>query len=58
MNQKMQNKFMNKELKKENILDKNLNNLNQRNVSVVVKLEYLNQKIIYVNQVIVNFIII
>lgn len=58
MNQKMQNKFMNKELKKENILDKNLNNLNQRNVSVVAKLEYLNQKIIYVNQVIVNFIII
>lgn len=58
MNQKMQNKFMNKELKKENIPDKNLNNLNQRNVSVVVKLEYLNQKIIYVNQVIVNFIII
>ena len=58
MNQKMQNKFMNKELKKENIQDKNLNNLNQRNVSVVVKLEYLNQKIIYVNQVIVNFIII
>ena len=51
-------KQLNKELKKENILDKNLNNLNQRNVSVVVKLEYLNQKIIYVNQVIVNFIII
>lgn len=58
MNQKMQNKFMNKELKKENILDKNLNNLNQRNVFVVVKLEYLNQTIIFVNQEIANFIII
>lgn len=58
MNQKMQNKFMNKELKKENILDKNLNNLNQRNVFVVVKLEYLNQMIIFVNQEIANFIII
>lgn len=49
---------MNKELKKENILDKNLNNLNQRNVFVVVKLEYLNQMIIFVNQEIANFIII
>jgi len=58
MSQKMQNKFMNKELKKENILDKNLNNLNQRNVFVVVKLEYLNQTIIFVNQEIANFIII
>lgn len=56
--QKTQNKFMKPEFKAENIQEKNLENLNQKNVSVVEELKYQIQEIIFVNLVIVNITVI
>ena len=49
---------MKQEFKAENTQEKNLKNLNHKNVSVVEELKYQIQEIIFVNLVIVNITVI